>query len=200
MRTADEAVLWLANQQMEQTTGWSGQCLHLARTSWGLPGGIYDADAWWDQTPDKHKHPWSSRPPRGAPVYWRTGQHGHVAVTDGAGRVYTNDLPVPDLVGHVTLDYITNRWNAEPVGWASWLNGSELPLEPINPNPAPIIIKGKTKGTAMLVHKTTGQDSWWILSGAKAINVAAADARSWTGDRLTINDAKTWERFAATYC
>lgn len=129
MRTAAQALAWMQDQDARNVTGWQGLCLKASRSAWGLPGGWEDADAWWNACPAEHRHPWTSTPPPGAPVYWRIGAHGHVALATGDGDIYGTDIPTNDQVGRSSINAPRDRWGATPVGWASWLNGAALPLD-----------------------------------------------------------------------
>ena len=165
-----------------------------------------DAITAWEDTPAPNAHPWSSRPPMGAAVFWGGGRHGHVALSCGDGYIYTTDLPRTDFVGHVPIGYVRAHWGYEPLGWADWLNGYELPVikprppDPA-PNPSPDYVKPPlhTKGDEMLVHKTAGSDSWWILTGGRLVNVTNDEAKTFTGERIVISKTTTWDNFAKAF-
>lgn len=128
MRTADGAIAWMRDQHERATTGWRGFCLRASRTAWGLPGGWESANAWWAAVPPEHRHPWSDRPPLGAPVYFAGGSWGHIGLADGAGNLWHTDAPTVDRIGRTVISWPVDRWGFRPVGWASWLNGAVLPL------------------------------------------------------------------------
>jgi hypothetical protein len=136
MRSADGAIAWMADQNARNTTGWRGWCLRASRTAWGLPGGWDSANAWWAAVPAAHKHPWSDTPPLGAPVYFAGGNFGHIGLSDGRGGLWHTDAPNADRIGHTPIHWPRDRWGFRSVGWASWLNGSVLPVGsvPVPPN------------------------------------------------------------------
>jgi hypothetical protein len=204
VRNAQQAVEWARQQHTIPTGGWSGWCLRFSRNAWQLPALYPDAITAWRQTPTQHRHTWSSRPPAGAVVYWEGGAHGHIAISDGTGYVYTTDYPRKDFVGHVRIGTIEQAWGMTPLGWCDYLNGSMLPLTVPRPDdpPAPGTTQPlpiKTKGEPMLIHKTTGNDSWWILAGTALVNISNDEAKTWTGERLTVSKGATWDAFTRAY-
>lgn len=119
----------MRDQHERGTTGWQGWCLRASRTAWGLPGGWDSANAWWAAVPAQHKHSWSTAPPLGAPIFWAGGSWGHIELSDGRGGIWGTDSPTRDRIGHVDINWPRDRWGFRNVGWASWLNGSVLPLD-----------------------------------------------------------------------
>jgi hypothetical protein len=64
-------------------------------------------------------------------VFWTGGTHGygHIALSDGAGHVWTTDLPTARHVGLIPVGDVLKDWpNHTFVGWADWLEGEPLPL------------------------------------------------------------------------
>jgi hypothetical protein len=136
MRSAEGAIAWMRDQHVRGVTGWRGWCLRASRTAWGLPGGWDSANAWWAAVPAEHRHAWTSTPPLGAPVFFTGGSWGHIGLADGAGGLWHTDGPTADRIGHTSIYWPRDRWGFRPVGWASWLNGSVLPVgaAPVPPN------------------------------------------------------------------
>lgn len=135
MRSAQGAIDWMRRQHESGATGWRGLCLRASRSAWGLPGGWPDANAWWAAVPAQHRHPWSSAPPLGAPVFFAGGRHGHIGLSDGAGGLWHTDAPNTDRIGHTSINWPRDRWGFRNVGWASWLNGAVLPVGGTTPPP-----------------------------------------------------------------
>jgi hypothetical protein len=128
-RTPAQAIQVMKDRDARNETGWQGLCLKSCRTAYDLPGGWSEADVWWDSCPDEYKHPWSDAPPFGMPIYWRIGEYGHIALSNGDGTIYGTDLPTNDQIGHCSIDLPRTKWGAKPVGWANWLNGQVLPYD-----------------------------------------------------------------------
>lgn len=79
-----------------------------------------DANAAWYYA--QHKET-SNNPPPGAPVYWRSGQHGHIAVSLGGGNVRSTDWDTSagtyhGHVGTVSIARITAAWGMTYRGWS----------------------------------------------------------------------------------
>lgn len=104
-----------------------GQCLKFSRSCAEAPGGVYDADAAWANADFKHA---SGFAPRGTFVFWRGGEHGHVAVSEGDGWVWTTDYRRYGKVDLVRQGDITANWNMSVRGWTEDING----VHPIDTN------------------------------------------------------------------
>jgi len=132
--------------------------LKASRSSYGLPGGVAEADHAADQAqaagllnPDRH-------PPRGAAVFWYIGQYGHVGVADGAGRFWGTDLPKTDYIGLAPLTDPETRWGAVWRGWSPLLNGHLIDLNPLPGPPEP-------KDDDMAYTATGPDNQTWLVSG-----------------------------------
>lgn len=69
-------------------------------------------------------------PPPNVPVYFNTkGSDGHVALSDGAGNVWTTDYPNAGGIGLVPIDDLEKKWNAPYLGWGSIEGTDDLPLD-----------------------------------------------------------------------
>jgi hypothetical protein len=155
-RTVEEAIAWLSDPA--RGDGWKGWCLKAARSSYGLPGGVSEADVAADQAqaagllnPDRH-------PPRGAAVFWYIGEHGHVGIADGAGRFHGTDLPTTDYIGLAPLTDPETRWGATWRGWSPLLNGHLIDLNPLPGPPEP-------KDDDMAYTATDPGNQTWLVSG-----------------------------------
>jgi hypothetical protein len=115
-RSVDGAIAWMA--RMEATNGrdprggtWYRKCLGDVGMAYGHPTTAANwAINQFYVTPERYRVEGRQDPPRGALVYWRTGGPGHVALSNGDGRVWTNDAP--GRKGLITLTDISiiDRW------------------------------------------------------------------------------------------
>jgi hypothetical protein len=81
--------------------------------------GYRDAVAQWQLTPSSLKHPGAVNAPPGTLVFWGGGSagHGHVAISDGTGSVWSIDISGPGTVSRVQAGTITSRWGLPYLGW-----------------------------------------------------------------------------------
>src|SRR5262245_42493162 len=93
-------------------------CLVFVRTRYGVGPGAEDAAQGWRITDERH----TSTPPRGAPVWWTGGKHGHVAISAGNGYVISTDWPRPGTVGRVSIATLTRSWSKTYRGWSEDVN------------------------------------------------------------------------------
>lgn len=127
MRSNPAAALAFARSQRQSPTrNWTGMCLAFCRQTWGLAGGVPDANASWRMARDKRTSIMSA--PAGAPVWWAVGKHGHIAIADGKGNCYSTDIRRRGKVDLVPIGEVQRRWRAQPLGWSPYLNGHRLPL------------------------------------------------------------------------
>lgn len=69
-----------------------GYCAHLAFCVYGMvSSGYYDAHSMWRNTPAAFKR-YDRNPPAGAIACYVGGSHGHVAIVDTFGNIFTNDI------------------------------------------------------------------------------------------------------------
>jgi endonuclease/exonuclease/phosphatase (EEP) superfamily protein YafD len=128
-RTADQAIAYMTGLGHAP----QGTCLHVVATAYGHTttqqvNGHYFAVGQWDAMPSQYRHPGSSDiPPRGALVFWRTGNPaGHIAISLGNGQVVSTDFDghgyAPGVVGSGPISEI-DKWGPR-AGWASpWFVG-----------------------------------------------------------------------------
>ena len=126
---------------------WSGagrRCLQSVRESWRLPFKYGTAEA--ARKGAKAFHPWTGDTediPFGAPVWSKrigapADDAGHVFMAGGhaakGDRIFwTVDAVRLGETDPVTIDFFSEKWGHEILGWAEDLNGYDLNL-PLSPN------------------------------------------------------------------
>jgi hypothetical protein len=129
-RNAKDAIAWGRAQITDRSRDWTGWCLVFVRSCFGVGAVFPSAIAAWDNAKKKHHDP-SSKVPRGVPIFWRGGKHGHVALslgisTDARRRGW------PDVV---TIDSISQSWGYEFLGWTEDINGVAVYTPPAKRTP-----------------------------------------------------------------
>lgn len=123
-QTADRAV---ANANATATCE-PGMCLKYVRTWLEIPSVAADAIGAWNAA--KHKHPGDKHPPKGAPVFWKSGPggsgHGHIALTRSSD-MRTTDKPSSGKVGNDDGTWPRIHWGQTYLGWTEDLNGVTIP-------------------------------------------------------------------------
>ncbi len=122
MRTPDQSVA----RARSYATYRVGYCLNFVWNAIASPQhlGIPDANAGWAATKNRQT---SLTPPPGVPVYWAGGDHGHVAISVGGGRVRSTDFPRKGSVGEVGIADLTRAWHLTYRGWGSDYCGYPIP-------------------------------------------------------------------------
>lgn len=104
-----------------------GMCLKYVRTWWEIGSAYGSAIEAWNGA--RFKHPGDRTPPKGAPLFYRGGQYGHIVICDpdhegqrgtdchGSGDVSDEDIA-----------WVERAWGYEYLGWTEDLNGVTLPL------------------------------------------------------------------------
>ena len=129
-RSGKAAASQMARWSKAGKTNVKGLCLKTCREAWGIPAKYPSAIVAWRNTPKKHKHKDPKLAPIGAVHYYRGGKYGHIVIqSEKKGRVWGTDLPTTNKIGFHTRLLPVGRWNYKYLGWASWLNGFELPLK-----------------------------------------------------------------------
>ena len=100
---------------------WKGHCAHSVAAGYGKQASGWDAIDGWRHTPEQYRHHGrnKARPPRGALCYWAggSGGYGHVAISNGRGKVWGVDLPVDGRIGLVPVGEVHQRWGLTYLGW-----------------------------------------------------------------------------------
>jgi hypothetical protein len=113
-----------------------GYCLRWVVTVWQAPSiGCPDAITSWEWA--TMKHPGDRHPPAGAPVYYKGGKHGHIAVSMGSGRIRSTDCKAAGVVSEADLNWPEKAWGYPYLGWTGDLSKVALPLTSAVPAPKP---------------------------------------------------------------
>lgn len=165
-KTINQAIANCAAEIKHPTPGWKAQCLRFCRTMYGIPSQHTSAiNAWIGST---YKHT-TGVPPRGAFVFWKVGQFGHIAISDGNGFCISTDIKGPGTVARVPITTINTRWSAHYLGWTEDVNGVRLsefvPAKPVDvkPLPKPFVVSLKAAqyhaehGTGKYLGDTSNQ-------------------------------------------
>lgn len=120
----DKALSFMIEQMTSGSTAWNRQCLALVMQAYGWAGGPATARDAAQIVIDAGKmHHDTSKIPRGAVLWWdgsATGNSaGHVAIADGKGYIYSNDVTGPGKVGRVPWTFPEKSWGQEFLGWSA---------------------------------------------------------------------------------
>lgn len=107
----------------------TGYCLNFVWNCISAPKSYncYDANEAWSRAAHKVT---TGTPPAGAPVYFRGGSHGHIAISIGGGRIRSTDWPSKGRVGTVNINDLCRDWYGTTDnyrGWSRDLCGDPIP-------------------------------------------------------------------------
>lgn len=149
-----EATSAAASQVASASRDWTGWCLMFVRLMLGIAMKYGSAIAAWNGAQFKHT---TGTPPKGVPVFWNIGQHGHVALSDGGGYCYSTDILRRGKVDRVPIAKIASRWGARYLGWTEDLNGVRVYTPPSKPATAkPSAKQNPVSLAALRYHATHG--------------------------------------------
>jgi hypothetical protein len=123
-----------------------GTCQLWTRERFGAPSagdvdrdGDADAVDGWKKEPKDKRHPGDRHPPRGVPVAWSGGSHGHGhrAISLGHGKIRSTDARGSGRVATVDLDWPEKHWGLHYLGWSETIDGNEIPLSEKKAKPKP---------------------------------------------------------------
>lgn len=101
-----------------------GYCLQWVRIDWEVNSLYASAiDAW---NGARKKHPGDRNPPKGAPLFYRGGNYGHIVIAKESGMRST-DCPSATHVNDAALSWPETAWGDSYLGWTEDLNGVTLP-------------------------------------------------------------------------
>lgn len=117
------ALTFVQKQMQTGSTSWYRRCLALVMQAYGYAGGAATAfQAGQEAAAGGRLSTDRTRIPRGAVLYWdgrATGNPaGHVAIYDGDGYIYSNDVTGPGTVGRVPWDFPETNWGQKFMGWS----------------------------------------------------------------------------------
>lgn len=137
MRTPAQAVAWARAQHVSGVARWPGLCLVFVHECYDAPAKYGTATIAWQHTHRRH----TGTPPLGVPVYWTGGTHGygHVALSDGHGYVWSNDVLRHGKIDRVSIGSITRNWGLTYRGWAEDINDIRVWTPPVAPKPVPVV-------------------------------------------------------------
>ena len=118
-RSVDEAIAWAKGQAANPSQSWHDLCLSFVAHAygWSASGVPYAIDH-YKNAPASARHDGDRNPPKGALVYWDTGQRaGHVALYLGNGMIASNDINKPGAISIVPMSDIGQKWHAKYLGW-----------------------------------------------------------------------------------
>jgi hypothetical protein len=107
-----------------------GQCLKYTRTWLDIPARYPSAIDAWNNAQHKHvngRDKDAQAPPMGAPVFWRGGRYGHIALAVDNDRGRSTDTTRSGLVSTAPGDWWRQNWNMPYLGWTEDLNGIWIP-------------------------------------------------------------------------
>ena len=121
-RDIDHVIEWSKGQITHPDRSYKGLCQSHCRTAYNVPAWSPSAKAAWEHIPHNMRHAGGkpSDAPRGALLYYDTGNYGHVAIAIGKdGRnCLSNDYARSGRIDVVPRTF--SRWGEHYVGWSSW--------------------------------------------------------------------------------
>jgi hypothetical protein len=168
-----------------------GFCLRYVRTWWGV--GPKYASA-WKAWLGSDQHEGDRTPPLGAPVFYRGGNFGHIALFAGDGKIISTDCSANGRVGRTDLDWPQRRWGHSYVGWGGSLNGVTLRFDAAAPTMA---VDDLTRGPVFVAKLRFGQrDSDSVKRLQHRLNAVVDAGLPVTGNYLEKTRAavKDWQR------
>ena len=123
-RDCTAALDWAQQQMLSGPPIWGRQCLAAVARAYGYGGSGYDT-AYLAAVGAKAAgklHTDRTHIPRGALLYWDGSANGntagHVAIYDGEGHIYSNDVKRPGHIDRVPWTYPETEWHQTWLGWA----------------------------------------------------------------------------------
>lgn len=154
-RTSMQATSAAATEERSASRDWTGWCLKFVRIMLGVAASAPSAITAWNMANYRHT---TGTPPKGVPVFWRIGEFGHIALSDGGGYCYSTDIVRRGEVDRVPIAKIRSRWGATYLGWTEDLNGVRVYNPPKMTTPAakPPAKKNPVSLAALRYHATHG--------------------------------------------
>lgn len=118
--SCNEALAWMQNQSVNPSRSWYRMCLADVAMSygWAFSGTATAYLAGVDAKRAGVLSTSKTNIPRGAVLYWSNGGAGHVAVYDGEGYIWSNDVVRSGKIDRVPWDFPEKNWGQTWMGWA----------------------------------------------------------------------------------
>ena len=122
------AVAAARKQWTDGTTFEVGMCLQRVRLCYGIGPRAGDAIGAWNAAKSKHRVTDPTLIPRGYPVFWSGGSHGHghIAISAGSGFCWSTDIRRPGRWDRVPITEIHEKWGLTLLGYTGDLNGVKI--------------------------------------------------------------------------
>lgn len=110
--------VWEAMARAAATRTWPvGMCDNFCANMYGFTASGYtDATAHWNSLTAAQKHAGDADIPAGMLAFW-SGGHGHVAISDGLGGIWSTDIGGAGTVSRVPLSRVASLWGKPYLGW-----------------------------------------------------------------------------------
>ena len=124
-RDCNVALTWLAKAVSNGDSRWYRRCMALVAVAYGWSYSGNDTAYLGARRVEAAGQMHASRTgiPKGAVLWWdgrRTGNSaGHVAIYDGNGYIFSNDVKGHGTVGRVPWDFPEKQWGQRFIGWSS---------------------------------------------------------------------------------
>lgn len=103
-----------------------GMCLWHVQEAFNAPHLYPSAIAQWNAAKTKHT---GRDIPYGAPVYFRGGRYGHIAIYVGNGKVRSSDAGGSGRMATVPLDWFQQHWGYPYIGWSEDIGGQRIDFD-----------------------------------------------------------------------
>lgn len=165
-----------------------GMCLWQVQEWWGSGHAWPDAISQWNHT-TQHR---DRAIPIGAPVFYYSSTHGHIAIYVGGGMIRSTDAPSDGYTSEVPLDWPAARWAHPYLGWGSRLGLSNLPLGGSPAPPAGVVVYL----SRLHVGQTASDSVKALQSRLNAIRYPPYANVPVTGDYESLTDAsvRAWQK------
>lgn len=123
MRTAKQAASFFKELKVNTV----GMCLWHVQNAFQSGHAYPNAITQWHEA--KHKHPGDKTPQIGAPVCYKGGKHGHIAIYVGNGMVRSTDAGGSGRMATVPLNWFARAWGYEYLGWIGDIAGRKIEFD-----------------------------------------------------------------------
>ena len=136
MWSVEEALAYAAEQVTKQQENEHNECCHFVAECYGYGYSGYISAL----EHAKAVHLQQGKAPAGAVMFW-DGNLGHEALSDGNGKIYSNDIVTPGKISLVPETEIHAKWGKNFLGWAFPVQETFARSGGTNPNsPQPPVV------------------------------------------------------------